>query len=144
MSQAFFNDVFGRLEWDDPLGCWVGAVELFPGREVEVALWNDPGDLLGGLRVAREGLDWVRSNEDYARGRAAREMVEEYNDYWREVGTKRLTALDLGHRLRLARVGFAEDGSLVLTYDGQDLFGGRLLDGEFDPDRNFRGTYLVE
>ena len=43
----------------------------------------------------------------------------------------------------LVRIGFIEDGSLLLSYDPGDLFGGHVVDGEFNPGRAFEGAYLV-
>jgi hypothetical protein len=142
MAGAFFNDVFGRLTWDDNLGCWLGGIDWPPGLHTEVAIWVPAGDLLAGLRLAREGLEWLQEDEE---GQACRcvaaEILEIYNDNWQD--EEPITEDQLVRYLELVRIGFWEDGSLLLTYDAGDLFGGHLIEGEFGPDRTFRGAGLV-
>jgi hypothetical protein len=141
MGEAIFNDVFGRLEWDRELGCWLGGIDWPPGLHTEVALWL-ADDVAAGFHLAREGLEWLQGHEGQARRSAAEEMLEVYKDAWSgEEGA--LTAGELFRRLELVRIGFEEDGSLLLTYDAGDLFGGHVVDAEFDPNRSFRGAYLV-
>jgi hypothetical protein len=41
------------------------------------------------------------------------------------------------------RIGFGEDGSLLLSYDAGEMFGGHVVDAEFGPDRSFLGAGLV-
>ena len=38
---------------------------------------------------------------------------------------------------------FKDDGSLLLSYDGRDMFGGHVIDGLFKPYRSFRSAALV-
>jgi hypothetical protein len=142
MAEAMFNDVFGRLAWDDRLGCWLGGIDWPPGRYTEVAIWHPDNDVAAGLRLAREGLEWLQDHEGHARRCVAGEMLEVYNGAWRGAEGP-LTAGAFLRRLELVRVGFEEDGSLRLTYDGRDLFGGHVIDGEFGPDRSFHGAGLV-
>jgi hypothetical protein len=142
MAEAFFNDVFGRLEWDGELGCWLGGIDWPPGRHTEVALWLSGDDLAGDLRMAAEGLEWLQAHEGQARRTAAEEMLEVYNDSWQDAEGP-LTGTELFGRLELARIEFEEDGTLLLTYDAGELFGGHEVDAEFGPDRSFRGAGLV-
>jgi hypothetical protein len=142
MAEAFFNDVFGRLEWDRELGCWLGGIDWPPGRHTEVALWLSGDDLAADLRMAADSLEWLQAHEGQARRCAAEEMLEVYNDTWQDEAGP-LTAAELFRRLELVRIGFEEDGSLLLTYDAGELFGGHLVDAEFGPDRSFRGADLV-
>jgi hypothetical protein len=140
MGEAIFNDVFGRLEWDRELGGWLGGIDWPPGLHTEVVLWLGD-DVAASFRLAREGLEWLQDHEGQARGEVADEMLEVYNDAWNEEGP--LTRAEFFRRLELVRVGFEEDGSLLLTYDVGDLFGGHLVDAEFGPDRSFLGADLV-
>ena len=141
MAEAFFNDVFGRLTWDDVLGCWLGGIDWPPGQHTEVALWLSE-DLAGGLRTAAEGLEWLQDHEGQARRCAAEEMLEVYNNAWQDEAGP-LTGAELFRRLELVRIGFEEDGTLLLTYDAGELFGGHVVDAELGPDRSFRGADLV-
>jgi hypothetical protein len=141
MAEAFFNDVFGRLTWDHELGCWLGGIDWPPGHHTEVAI-GQPEDLAAALGMAREGLEWLRANEVYARRCVAGEMLGVCNKAWRDAEGP-ITADEFVRRLELVRVGFEEDGSLLLSYDSGEMFGGHVLDAEFGPDRAFRGATLV-
>lgn len=142
MAEAIYNDVFGRLTWDGRLGCWLGGIDWPPGRHTEVAIWHPDNDVAAGLRMAREGLDWLQSHEEHARRCVAREMLGVYNDAWRDE-PEPITEEEFLRRIELVRVAFAEDGSLLLSYDGGELFGGHVIDGDFGADGSFRGAGLV-
>jgi hypothetical protein len=126
MAEAFFNDVFGRLEWDGQLGGWLGGIDWPPGLHTEVVIWL-PGDgVAGGLRVAGEGLEWLKAHEGQARRCAAEEMLAVYNEARQGAGGP-LTAAELFRLLKLVRIGLEEDGSLLLTYDaGVTVHGPRV------------------
>jgi hypothetical protein len=142
MSTEIHNDVFGHLTWDDHLGCWLGGIEWPADRYTEVAIWHPGYDVAAGLRMATDGLDWLKSFEEHARRSVAREILDIHNDSRDEEDW--LSEEQLIRRIKLVRVGFIEDGSLLLTYDAGDLFDGNLIDGDFGPDRSLRGTYLVD
>ena len=79
----------------------------------------------------------MRSYEEQARRCIAGEALEVYNDFWRG-DEQPLTAEDFVSRIELVRISFEEDGSLLLSYDAQEMFGGHVLDGYFDATRTFR------
>jgi hypothetical protein len=141
MGEAIFNDVFGRLEWDREVGGWLGGIDWPPGLHTEVALWLGD-DVAAGFRLAREGLEWLQDHEGQARGEVAAEMLAVYNEAWADAEGP-LTRAEFFRRLELVRIGFEEDGTLLLSYDAGDLFGGHVVDAEFGPDRSFRGAGLV-
>jgi hypothetical protein len=142
VAEAIYNDVFGRLTWDGRQGCWLGGIDWPLGSHTEVAIWHAGTDVAAGLRTAAESLDWLMSHERYARRCVAEEMLEVYNHDWRDE-PEPITEEDLVRRIELVRVAFGEDGSLLLTYDAGEMFGGHVLDGEFGADRSFRGAGLV-
>src|SRR6516164_2489003 len=107
MAEAFFNDVFGRLTWDSNLGCWLGGIDWPPGQHTEVAIWVPDGDLLAGLRLAREGLEWLQADEGDICRCVAAEILEVYGDLWRDE-EEPITEDQLARRLELVRVGFEE------------------------------------
>jgi hypothetical protein len=147
MAEAIFNDVFGRLTWDEQVGCWRGSIDWDPGGTVEVAIWHPGYDVPLGLRLAGDGLAWLQVHEDEARRLLAEEILEGCGDAWEEqeeFGEEAITAESIRRRLALVRIGFGEDGSLMLTYDVAELLAGQLVDAEFGPDRTFRGAYLVD
>ena len=142
MAQAIHNDVFGRLEWDDQLGCWLGGIDWPPGLHTEVAIRHPDGDVAAGLRTAGAGLDWLELQEEYVRRCAAGKMLALHNDAWRDEPWP-MTDDEFVGQLELVRVLFEEDGSLLLSYDAGDLFGGHVIDAEFAADRSFVGARLV-
>jgi hypothetical protein len=137
MSQAIFSDVFGRLEWDDRLGGWLGDIDWPPPLHVEVVLWHPGTDVVAGLRLAAESFAWLQEHEEEARRRIARELLENEAEPWQDED-------ELARQLIPLQLGFVEDGSLLLTYDAGELFDGHLVEGEFGPDRSFRGAGLIE
>lgn len=142
MAEILSDDTFGRLKWDALLDCWLGGVDRPPGLHTEVAIWLPNGDLAAGLRLAHSSLEWLLSHEEQARFATATAMVEVYNDFWRNE-SEPISATEFVNRIELARIGFQDDGSLLLSYDGHDMFGGHMIDATFDADRSFRRASLV-
>lgn len=142
MADSLHDATFGRLEWDPLLECWLGGIDWPPGLHTEVAIWLPAGDAAAGLRQARDSLDWLRHHEQETRRAVAAEMTEVYNDAWR-AEEEPLTADEFAHNIELLRIGFEGDGSLLLSYDAQDMFGGHVIDGVFKADRSFSGASLV-
>jgi hypothetical protein len=141
MVEPIRDETFGRLEWDELLNCWLGGIHWPPGLYTEVVL-SPPGQTDTGFQKAREGLAWLQSHEEHARRCVASEMLVVYNDAWRDE-EEPLSEDEFIRRIELARISFGEDGSLLLSYDGRDLFGGHVIDVQFDADRSFRGTMLI-
>jgi hypothetical protein len=133
---------FGRLQWDGLLSCWLGGIDWPPGLHTEVAIWLPDGDQAAGLRLARESLGWLRQHAEQAHRRIAGDMVAVYNDAWRDAPDP-MTVDEFVRGTELVRIGFTDDGSLLLSYDGRDLFGGHMIDGGFAADRSYRGANLV-
>ena len=142
MGEPIHDEVFGLLKWDDLLNCWLGGINWPSGLYTEVAIWQPGNDTVAGLRMAREGLDWLKANEEHARRCVAKEMLEIYNDIWRDEDEP-ISEDEFIRRTELVRIGFWEDGSLLLSYDGGDLFGGHVIDGDFGADRSFQRANLV-
>jgi hypothetical protein len=142
MAEAIFSDVFGRLTWDHQLGCWLGGIDWPPGRYTEVAIWHPDTDVMAGLRLAGEGLDWLKDHEEHTRCCVAGQMLEVYNHSWREE-VEPITEAAFLSRLELVHIAFEEDGWLLLTYDVGEMFARNVVDASFGPDRSFRGAHLV-
>jgi hypothetical protein len=142
VEESFHDETFGRLKWDASLNCWLGGIDWPPGLHTEVAIWLPDGDLAAGLAQARASLDWLQEHEEQARTAVAGEMAEVYNDAWSDEGEP-VTADEFARRIELLRIGFEADGTLLLSYDGRDMFGGHVIDGVFKADRSFGGATLV-
>ena len=139
---VILNDVFGRLTWDDQFGCWLGSIDWSGDRQVEVALCHPGNDVAAGLRIARAGLDWLKSQEEPARRLVAGELVHVYNVAWREESVP-INEEEFSGRLELMRIIFEADGAMLLSYDPGEMFGGQYIDSEFGPDGSFRGARLA-
>jgi len=142
MVEPIYDETFGRLVWDPVLSCWLGGIDWPPGLHTEVAIWLPDGDLPAGFRLAREVLAWLRQNEESARRCVAGEMLGVFNDGWRDEDEP-ISEEEFISRTELVRIGFYDDGALLLSYDGRDRFGGHVIDGFFEADRSFRNAMLV-
>ncbi len=141
MSGALYNDIFGRLTWDDEHGCWRGAIDWPPGLQTEVAIWQPGADVAAGLRTARDGLDWLQTEDEHALRCVAGQLLHVYNTAWRQ-DEEPLAEDEFIRRIELLWIGFGDGGELLLSYDDGGLFGGHIIDAEFGPDRSFRGARL--
>jgi hypothetical protein len=142
MPARIHEEVLGPLEWDDQLCCWLGGIDWPAGLYTELAVWCPDGDVRAGLRQARDGLSWVEANEEHARRCVAGAMCNVWNLAWRG-DDEPMSEDEFIECIEVVRIGFIEDGSLLLTYDPGDLFGGHVVDGEFNPGRAFEGAHLV-
>jgi hypothetical protein len=142
MSAPIHDETFGWLKCDSMLNCWLGGIDWPPGLHTEVAIWLPGGQLAVGLRQARDGLVWLQRNEEHARRCVASKMLEVYNGAWRGEDEP-ITEDEFTARIELVRIGFQGNGSLLLSYDGRDMFGGHVIDSLFEADRSFRDATLI-
>jgi hypothetical protein len=136
------DEVFGALSWHGVLDCWLGAIAWPPGLHTEVAIWTAADAGSAGLRTARQAFDWLKAHEEHARRCVASNMVGLYNDTWRNA-EEPISADEFMGRIELMRIGIQEDGSLLLSYDAGEQFGGHVLDAAFGPDRSLRDCQLI-
>jgi hypothetical protein len=142
MAAKIHEEVLGPLEWDDQLGCWIGGID-WPGDWcTEILVCCPDGDVPAGLRQARDGLRWLEANEEHARRCVAGAMCNVWNLAWRG-DEERMDEHEFMDCIELVWIRFEEDGSLLLSYDPGDLFGGHVVDGEFSRGRAFQGAHLV-
>ena len=141
---TFEDPTFGLLEWDRQLNCWIGGVDLRPGFHVEITVSGTEEDRFMGFPAAKDNLAWLRGHEPDARRQVAAGMVELYNDAWTDEDEP-VPVEEFSSRIGLLRASLGEEGALLLSYsDGPtSLFGGHLLDAEFGPSREYRGTHLI-
>ncbi len=141
MVEPFHDETFGPLWWDPLLDCLLGGIDWPPGLHTEVAIRLPDGDRDAGLRLAREGLAWLQAHESPARRAVATVLLTVYNDDWRQEDEP-ITEAEFVRRIELVRIWFEDDGSVLLSYDGRDLFDDRVIDAEFRADRSFGGAGL--
>ena len=144
MADMHEDPVFGHLTWDGLLNCWLGGVDLRPEFHVEITVSGTDEDRFMGFSAAKESLVWLREHEPDARRQVATEMAELYNDCWTDE-EQPVSAEEFASRIELLRASLGEDGSVLLSYsDGPtSMFGGHLLDADFGPDKDYRGTILI-
>jgi hypothetical protein len=144
VADTFDDATFGRLSWDGRLNSWLGGVDLTPDLYVEIKIPGTEADRFMGFPAARDGLAWLLAHEPDARQQVAAEMVELYNDSWRDEDEP-ITAEEFANRIELVWASLGEDGSVLLSYsDGPtSMFRGHLLDADFGPDKAYRGTMLI-
>ena len=144
MVEPIHDETFGHLKWDPLLDCWLGGIDWPRGLHTEVAIWLPDGNVPAGLRQAREGFAWLQQNEEHARRCFAGKMLELYNDTWRRDEDEPITEDEFLRRTEIMRIGFEDDGSLLLSYDNGDMFGGCVINAFFDADRSFRNAHLID
>src|SRR5687767_6921776 len=94
-------------------------------KTVTCAAMDILNDVAAGLRSAAASFDWLKERDDDIRRWVADKLLHVYNSAWREEEVP-LTEDEFVERIEPARVVFAEDGALLLTYDGgEDMFGGQ-------------------
>ena len=141
MEKPIQDEVFGSLEWDPLLNCWLGGIDWPRELHTEVAIWIPVGDLSAGLFRAHQSLDWLKLHEEEAHRVVAKAALRIYNDAWRDEDEP-MSEVEFIHRTELG-IAFKDDESLLLSYGAGEMFGGHVLDGLFDPNRSFRSVDLV-
>ena len=136
------SNLFGTLEWDDQIGRWLGECDW--NRDLRVELAIEPRDVKdpSNLQSANEGYAWLRSNETDATARIRSAALQLYNTAWC-VNQTPMSDDEFRHHLELMRIAFNGDGSILLTHDAGELFGGHVVDAILDPNRRFVGIELV-
>lgn len=106
---------------------WYTAKTMFDGRPVELHLevpGEGPAGPEGALRTARalwpKQKAWAKRVVDFA----AREMLDDYNETWREEGDPALSAEGFRKAVTLNTVTADGDGAVQFWFYDGDLFGG--------------------
>jgi hypothetical protein len=84
----------------------------------------------------------LKHHEQRIRTKVAEQSVSIYNDAWRNQ-VEPISVDEFAHCIEILRVGFKDDGSLLLSYDAHEMFGGHVLDALFDAERSLRGVDLI-
>lgn len=107
MGDAASDLILGRLTWDESMGSWVGAVELFPGHQIEVFIDFDKNcdsqEVV--LSQARAWVARVQQREPEYRRWVAGQLVE---GRWNT--DEPMTSADIERLLRVASLVCAPDG----------------------------------
>src|SRR5690242_16845114 len=117
MSNSLQDETFGRLEWDDWAGHYVGRFELHPHEPVEVLFCLEQtarGDVRELLRSARRRLEHLRRREVGSQGYRRRAAKEILRPRPRPKGAA--VAARMAESLRLERLNFYDTGWASLHY----------------------------
>jgi hypothetical protein len=131
MGEALQDPVLGKLTWDESMDWWVGELELYPGRRIEVFIdFNEEEDSQAEVfSRARCGLTRFREREPEYRRWTAAELLE---GRWNKV--ELMTVSDITELLQVASILFLQDGRARVYWDDEDvLFFGHNVTTELDP-----------
>ena len=125
---------FGQLIWDGSLSRWKTEIEI-DGDTVPLSIrdWGDR-DVSETLQDAQELIEnWEqwRSKIDDAQ---IRDLLNLYNDTWRDDDSPRLTSTELQNRLSISSVDCEDSGWRCVYYDQDDLFTDHIIEMRISPE----------
>jgi len=122
--------ILGNLVWDDDLEWWKAKTLLSSDTKINLAVSTDAGsDELPTIEKAGDFLLWLRSNDEAVRRFAASQLLELYNDEWRE-NEEKIDSTTFVDRLYLedATVYSGDDFHAELIYqETADMFAGHCI-----------------
>jgi hypothetical protein len=136
---------FGELRWEPKSGWWFAQIELPSGERLEVLVQPGEEDRFAFLDRGAELFRWaLGAQPQILRDALQSELLELYNDVWREPTEPELTAEELAGRLAWStvEVSASDLAPVVFGYEAADLFGGHTLAIEVDSELRFRDVDL--
>ena len=128
------DPVLGRLVWNNRWSCWTTQIEL-DGETVPLHL-EDWGrrDLSETIRNARELIDnWGRWRQLIQEAQVS-DLLELYNDEWREEGLPPIDADELRNRLTLGSIDCEDNGWRTCNYYQDELFTDHDIEMRISPE----------
>ena len=145
-SETLTHPVFGVLKWDQQCSYWLGAHEPPDGEALDVIVQPGDGERRDFLKRAADLFLWALSNERRVRSEAIEaELLDLYNDTWRQGDDPVLSAAELEEQLRWVVLEIIDDEGIppvTFSYRAGDLFGGHFLAVELDAGLKFRDADL--
>ena len=137
------NPVFGNLRWEPQYSWWFTQVSRPSGELLDVIVEPGDGDRVAFLKQAARLYPRVMKAERRILREAIREeLLELYNDVWRQGDEPRLTAHELMDRLQLSLVNLGTVVPVTLSYEAGELFGGHGVAVEVDDELRFEDIDL--
>ncbi|MEM1262501.1 MAG: DUF2262 domain-containing protein [Pseudomonadota bacterium] len=101
----------------------------FAYQRKDVAIRVDPDgeELATTLRLAKKFLSGLEGYDARAKQKVAEEMLQNYNDNWRQEHDPVLTANQFIQKLTLVGMSFLGSDSVDFSYDDADMFAGHSL-----------------
>jgi hypothetical protein len=144
-SEHLTHPVLGMLGWLPEFSWWFAELALPSGGQLDLIV--DPGDddRYAFLPRAADLFRWAMANERRVLAEAVQaELLELYNDTWRQGDEPTLSADELTERLewQLLTVSASEIVPVEFSYDAGDLFGYHGVTVEVDAELRFRDIDL--
>ena len=134
-SEHLTHPVLGTLGWVPESSHWFTQLQLPAGGQLDVTVDPGDGDRFAFLPRAAELFRWAMANERRVLADALRaELLELYNEDWRQAGEARLSAKALAGRLSWRHLLVSDDDVVAVEfgYDAGELFGGHEVAVEVD------------
>ena len=145
MAESITHPDLGELRWDEQSSWWVTEFRLSSGKSLDVFIDPAEEDRLGFLEPAAKLFRWALGSEPSVLREAIRaELLELYNETWRQGSDPVLTAEELAGRLvwSVVEVSASDIVPVTFTYGAGDLFGGHCVAVEVGAKLRFRDIDL--
>jgi hypothetical protein len=143
VAESITHPVFGELRWDSQRTWWFAQIPLPSGEQVEVIVTPGDEDRIAFVELAAKLYERARKAERRILRDALREeLLELYNETWRQGNQPKLTAKELTSQLTLALIEIDTLIPVTLSYEAGDLFGGHGVAIEVDESLQFQDIDL--
>lgn len=117
------DETLGKLTWNSEYDIWEGAVKRGNGEiRLSVSSTEDDENAISRLKQA---FAWVETNEKMVKTSVANELLDDYNEEWRELSElPKLSSTKFRAELVLESISVYDHEHLEVRYDCNELFAG--------------------
>jgi hypothetical protein len=143
MAGSTTNPVFGELRWEKEYGWWSAKVRLPSAERLDVIV--NPGDddrfavIESAAKLYRRA---IKAERRILRDAVSEELLELYNETWRQGNQPKLTAKELMSQLKFSLIDIDTVVPITLSYEAAGLFGGHSVAILVDEDLQFQDIDL--
>jgi hypothetical protein len=143
VAESLKHPVFGKLHWEQKYSWWITQIRLPSADWLDVIV--NPGDedrfafIEPAAKLYRRAM---KAERRILRDAIREELLELYNDTWRQSDDRRLTATELMNRLEFSLIDIDTVVPVTLSYEAGDLFGGHGVAVEVDDELQFQDIDL--
>src|SRR5262245_64886908 len=144
-TETLKHPVLGELRWLPDYAHWFAQLRQPAGDWLDLIVDPGDGDRHAFLGPAVKLFRWaVKTERRVLRAALRAELLELYNDTWRQEGEPKLSAKGLADQLEwsLLTVSASEVVPVEFSYEAEDLFGGHGVTVEVDKELRFRDIEL--
>jgi len=143
VTESLKHPVFGQLRWEEKYSWWFAQIQLPSAKWLEVIVNPGDGDRFAFIEpAARLYRRALKAERRILRDAIREELLELYNDAWRQGDDPRLTAAELLNRLELSLIDLDTVVPVTLSYEAGDMFGGHGVAVEVDEELQFEDIDL--